>query len=503
MAATNTILPKVNPDKAAAELCRRSFYYFVKYFWDTVIAEAPVWNWHIKYLCEELQTTYMRVALLDRGKRDENGNPVPERLPKLWDYEIYNVPPGSSKSTIISEMAPMWGWTIDPTLRYICGSYASTPAEDIAEKCHKIYNSDKYARLFPELVKNKSGARTHFRNGLMGERYTTSTGSAITGLHSHIKTIDDPMSPQIAYSKLERDRANKWVSETLGSRDVSAEITATIIVMQRLHQLDTTGYLLAKEREGIRIKHVCIPAELSSTIKPESLKVNYVEGLFDPVRFSTTTLTKKKIELGSYGYAGQMQQRPSPEDGGIWKKQWFTKIRRDKPPPGTVINFQGDTAYTSNSMNDPTGLIPYYVEHGNIFITHAISVLKEFPELLEWIPAYTRQQGYDNRSRIWIEPKASGKSIVQMAKRTTHLNILESIPPKEDKVTGAHSVSAIIESGKVIIHEGSWNDEFLDQISAFPNGDHDEYIDIIIAIIKRHLMSQSTNNINAASILTR
>jgi predicted phage terminase large subunit-like protein len=478
---------RINPHKAAAELCRRSFYFFVQYFWDTIIAEKPVWNWHIKYLCEELQQIGSRVA---------------KRESKEWDYVIINIPPGSSKSTIVSEMYPLWCWTIDPTQRFICGSYASTPAEDIADKCYNIFHSDKFNRLFPELLAKCSGGKTHIKNGFKGERYTTSTGSGITGIHAHQKIIDDPMSPAIAYSKIERDRANKWVSETIGSRNVDADLTVTIIVMQRLHEMDTTGYLLKKE--DLRIKHICIPAEISDNVKPAQLKEYYQEGLFDPKRRSKVSLATAKSELGSYGYAGQMQQRPSPEDGGIWKKNWFKIISRDKAPGNVEVNFQGDTAYTANSMNDPTGLIPYYVENGLLFLTHAISVNKEFPELLEFIPAYIKQYGYTQRSRIWIEPKASGKSIVQMAKRTTNLNVIESIPPKDDKVTSAHSVSAIIESGKVILHEGSWNNEFLEQVAAFPNADHDEYVDIVVAIIKRHLMNNNqSNNINAASILRR
>ena len=110
-------LPPIN--QVRAELYKRSFYEFVQYFWDTIIAEEPIWNWHIKYLCDELQTIGERVA---------------KRQNKEYDYYIINVPPGSSKSTIISEMYPLWCWTIDPTQRFICGSYASTPAEDISEK---------------------------------------------------------------------------------------------------------------------------------------------------------------------------------------------------------------------------------------------------------------------------------------------------------------------------------------------------------------------------------
>jgi hypothetical protein len=226
----------IDANKAAAELCRRSFYFFVQYFWDTIIAEPLIDNWHIKYLCEELQSI---------------GTRIKNRQVKEYDYYIINIPPGSSKSTIISEMYPLWCWAIDETQRFICGSYASTPAEDIAEKCYNIFHSEKYRKLFPHLVQNASGGKTHFKNGLKGERYTTSTGSGITGIHAHQKIIDDPMNPQIAASMVERDRANKWISETIGSRNVDANVTVTIVVMQRLHEKDTTGYLLGKE--GLRI----------------------------------------------------------------------------------------------------------------------------------------------------------------------------------------------------------------------------------------------------------
>lgn len=455
---------------------QKSFYEFVKYFWDTVIAEEPVWNWHIKYLCEELQVIGERVA---------------RREAKEWDYVIINIPPGSSKSTIVSEMYPVWCWTIDATQRFICGSYASTPAEDIAEKCYNIYTSEKFARLFPELVKGKSGGKTHFRNGLKGERYTTSTGSGITGIHAHQKIIDDPMSPQIAYSQLERDRANKWVSETIGSRNVSAEITVTIIVMQRLHQRDTTGYLLGKE--GLRIKHICIPAELSDNVRPEELKTYYVDRLFDPVRRSRASLATAKTELGSYGYAGQMQQRPSPEEGGIIKKSWFTVVKKERPMPvEATIHFQLDTAYTEDKKNDPTAILPYYVQKGNLYITHALSVWKEFPDLVRFLPEYVRAQGYRDQSLIHVEPKATGIPLVDTIKDSTNLNIVRSEAPKEDKITRLHRVSPKIEAGRVYLHEGPWNESFIEQVCTFPNGEHDDELDCLVAAIMRELMTDNS-----------
>ncbi|MEX6691246.1 phage terminase large subunit [Danxiaibacter flavus] len=477
MQSTQTIQkPKISitHEQLYAEISRRSFYQFVIYFWDTVIAETPIWNWHVKYLCDQLQAI---------------GERVKERKPKEFDYFLINVPPGSSKSTIISEMYPVWCWTIDATQRFICGSYASTPAEDIAEKCYKIYTSDKYKRLFPHLHGKKAGGgKTKFSNGLGGERYTTSTGSGITGIHAHQLIVDDPMSPQIAASQTERERANKWVQETLSSRKVSQEVTVTIIVMQRLHELDTTGYLLKKEEEGLRIKHICIPAELSNDVKPAELRNFYVDGLFDPVRRTRQSLLQARLELGSYGYAGQMQQRPSPAEGGIIKKHWFAIIQRDRLLDYTIPHFQLDTAYTEDEENDPTAVVCYYMENDKVHVYNRISVWKEFPDLIKWLPEYVTQNGYTNRSKIYVEPKASGKSVVQTIRKGTKLNIIESAAPDDDKMTRAHIVSPKIESGQVILHAGQWSDPFVNQITSFPNAQHDDEFDCLIAIIMRELM---------------
>lgn len=460
-------IPTVN--EIEAELCRRSFYYFVQYFWDTIIAEKPVWNWHIEYLCNELQKV---------------GTRVKDRLPKEFDYLIINIPPGSSKSTIVSEMYPLWCWTIDPTQRFICGSYASTPAEDIAEKCYNIYQSEKFGQLFPHLVCNSSGAKSNFKNGLLGERYTTSTGSGITGIHAHQILLDDPMNPKVSDSVLERNSANKWVSETISTRKVDNDVTVTIIVMQRLNEMDTTGYLIKK---GVKIKHICIPVELSNDVRPVELREKYVDGLFDPVRRSFESLQATKIELGSYGYAGQMMQTPSPADGGILKKAWFPIVGIESLPPNLVAKFQLDTAYTDKQKNDPSAGTAYMSDGNYVYILNSQSIYKEFPALCAWIPEWVNQYHYSDQSRIYVEPKASGKSTVQQVKQTTKLNIFEDEAPDKDKVTRANAASPKCEAGRVVLIRGPWNDSFLNQIAAFPNGAHDDEVDNLSAIVNREL----------------
>lgn len=468
----------ISKSKIEAELCRRSFYRFVKSFWEVIITEPPVWNWHIKYLCDLLQHIGIRVK---------------NRLPKEYDYYIINVPPGSLKSTIVSEMYPIWCWVIDPSQKFICGSYSSTVAEDLASKSYNIFHSEKFQKLFPKLHSRKpSGGKTHFHNGWKGERYTTSSGSMIQGIHAHQKLLDDIIGRMEAHSKVERKKVNDWLSETISTRNVDAKISTTILVMQRLHKQDPTGYLL--DKEGLKIFHVCLPVELTPDVKPLELSQFYVNGLFDPERKPRERLIVERTELGSYGYAGQMLQRPSPAEGGIIKKEWFNISERAELPPMVKLYFQMDTAYTEDEMNDPSGILAYYIENNNLYIVNAISVYKEFPDLIRWLNSYTIEKGYRNTtSKIYVEPKASGKSVVQTIRAISDLNIIESKAPTEDKISRLNIVSPKIESGRVFLHRGGWNDSFINQVTDFPNADHDEYVDCLVAIIIRELIDTNFN----------
>ncbi|MBX3253928.1 MAG: phage terminase large subunit [Chitinophagaceae bacterium] len=461
---------KIDVNRAIAEKCRRSFYFFVQTMWDTVISETPVWNWHIKYICDELQDVGLRV------KRREK---------KLFDYYIINVPPGTSKSTVISEMYPVWCWTIDPTQRFICGSFSSTVSEDIAEKCKKVFTSEKYQRLFPD-VGIKKDAKTHLATSKNGERYTTSTGSGITGIHAHQLIIDDPLSPQQASSEVERETANKWISETLSTRKVNKEVSVVILVMQRLHENDPTGYLLAKK--SLKVKHVCFPAEDSEVVKPKECRGFYKGGLMDAARMTREVLSQAKEDLGSYGYAGQYEQTPADLSGGIIKRGWFDII--DGSWLGKDVHFVLDTAYTVKKENDPSGFMSYYVDGNNLVISDWESMRLEFPALTKHTVSFAKRNGYSSRSAIRIEPKASGKSLVQQLRAETNMNVIEDENPEKDKVTRATAITATLESKRVKLLRGSWNESFLHEVCTFPRATHDEAVDCLVMAVNRELIKQ-------------
>lgn len=454
-------------EEARAEKCRRSLFYFVQEFWEVVIQETPIWNWHIPYICEELQ------------KLSEN---IKLRKPKLYDI-IINIPPGTTKSTIVSIMYPAWLWTIDPSIRIISNSYSGDLSLELATKSKDIIESDKYRRYFPYVnIRSDKSGKQHYENENGGFRYATSTGATVTGFHAHIIINDDPVNPKQANSEVMRVTANEH-TKTLSSRKVNKENTPVVTIMQRLHDEDVTGYLLKKK--GDKIKHICLPAEISDDVKPSELKEKYIDGLLDPNRLSRDVLEEAKIDLGSMQYAGQYRQRPVQDGGNIVKSIWFGKVsfsefkalRFNEP-----MHFYLDTAYEKKSKtsdNDPSGILAACRIGQYIYIYNAQKVYKEMPDLLRFLPEYITTHGGNKESILHVEPKANGISVVQMLEALTTLNVKRTPTPTDSKETRFKVVSPRIECGRVILVEGEWNEPFLDEVCGFPSVKHDEYVDIL------------------------
>lgn len=454
-------------DKIESEACKESLFEFVKSFWSEIIPEEPVYNWHIPYLCEELQI--ISEWIFNRQKKE-------------YDL-IINIPPGTTKSTIITIMFPAWLWAVDPTIRVISNSYAADLALDHSVKSRDIITSEKYIRLFPETrIRPDKSAKGAYENTSKGARYSTSTGSAITGKHAHIIINDDPLNPKQASSDADRKQAIEH-TKTLSSRKVNKKNTPTITIMQRLHEQDVTGYLLSKK--GDTIKHICLPAELSDSVKPVDLKQRYIDDLLDPIRLDSEVLKEAKKDLGSYGYANQFEQETAPPEGGIFKKDWFPIIQWKPEYESLIWNFAVDTAYTEKLDNDESAFIAYAHHKNDLIIRHVNECWLELPELVKHSISYSSLHGFSRNSRMYVEPKASGKSLVQTLGTDHAFNAVEDKTPLKDKVARAQGASPPCEAKRVKLIEGNWNKDFLDRLTAFPNNKHKGLVDCLsIAVDK-------------------
>ena len=448
-----------------AELCRRNFFYFVQHFWDVIIPESPIYNWHIKYLCDQLQKVVERVA---------------RREHKEYDV-IINIPPGTSKSTIATVMLPVWAWTIDPSIRNLTASYSASLSIDHALKSRDIVRSDKYREFFPEVqIKQDQDNKSHYKNTAGGERYATSVTGTVTGFHAHLIVVDDPLNPKGATSEVERESANQFMDVTLSTRKVDKAVTPTILVMQRLHENDCSGHWLAKENK--KIKHICLPGELSNDVKPIELKKHYVDGMLDKDRLDKEVLSELKINLGSYGYAGQIMQTPAPLGGGIWK-QWIIPVDdRDFPTTLLHVGSDWDLAYTEKETNSASAFVTAGMFDGKMYIDNIGFEWLEFPKLM----AYMR----DKKAPHYIEQKASGKSAKQVLTN-------QGVPAIEvpviggDKVARATMATPYAESGMIYCRRSILDKLYSDPrqgILLFPKAEHDDVQDALVQSINRLLI---------------
>jgi len=467
------LLKGLDLTKLKAELYRKSFYEFSLEAFKTLHnGQELTPNWHIKLLCDRLQVEAERIV---------NGG---ERTKHL----LINVPPRTLKSELVNVFFSVYCWILKDSIQFISSSYSASLSIVLSTQSRRLIESDWFRLHFPDVHLSKDeNTKSRFTTPNGGLRYSTSTGGTITGMGGDIIVIDDPQNPQLARSEVERENANRFFNETLRSRLNNPDKGVFIVIMQRLHENDLTGMLLSKEPNNW--EHICLPAELSDNVLPIELNKFYVDGLLFPQRLSKSVLDGFKTGLGSYGYSGQYSQLPSPSEGGIFKGQWFNIIKQ--LPAGLLMDslkwdYYLDTAYTNKQENDATAMLACAFHNNELYIRDVRAVRMEFPELIKEIQLFTSINGYTNRSRIYVEPKASGKSIVQMLKRSTGLNIMEDKPPTQDKISRASSVSAFVESGRVNLLDGRYIDGFLNELKAFPNGSHDDQVDILIMAIDKN-----------------
>jgi len=455
---------EINLNKAKAELCKRDFFFFLQEFWSVIIPEEPQYNWHIEYLCKELQKMVEAIS---------------NREPKEYDL-IINIPPGTSKSTIATIMLPAWSWVVDPSIRNLTASYSASLSTDHALKSRDIIRSDKFKEYFPDIaIKHDQDNKTHYKNTGGGERYATSITGTVTGFHAHLIIVDDPLNPKGAASEADRTSANSFMDVTLSTRKVSKSVTPTILVMQRLHELDCTGNWLKKK--GKKIKHICLPGEMSKDVNPPQLKDYYTNGMLDPVRLNNNDLTELKVNLGSYGYAGQIMQIPTPADGGIWKK-WIKSVNDDNFPTDLKqIGSDWDLAYTEKETNSASAYVTAGLYNGNMYIDDIGFKWLEFPGLMTYMKS--------KRFPHYIEGKASGKSAKQTL-TNQGIPAIEVQVDGGDKVARATMATPYAESGMVYCRasllEKLYNDS-KQGILLFPNAEHDDLQDALVQSINRLL----------------
>lgn len=454
--------PMFDPVKARARLCRNSYYEFVRHLWDAVVPDKPVWNWHIRQLCDELEAIARRVAA---GQDKE------------YDL-IVNIPPGTTKSTICSIMFPAWVWTFMPHARFICCSYDAPLALALSRKCRKVIKSKKYRALFPHVeIDPTQDSKTLFANSAGGERYAVGSGQGVMGNHAHFIVIDDPIDPKRAASDAELAATNIWIKDELSGRKTDKRVTVTVLVMQRLSREDPTA-VMAKQA-GVR--HLKLPATDDFEVSPPELRRFYVDGLLDPVRMPRKVLDAiRSGPRGEFVWAGQYGQDPIPPGGGMFKTQFivvepapartrFRKLVRYWDKAGT----QGGGAYTVGVLMG----VEREADGGRFWVLDVVREQLDSHRRERLIRKVARRDGKGVVVGVEQEPGSAGKESASATVRRLPGHVAVALRATGDKEVRADPFSVQVNASNVSMALAPWNDDYIEELRYFPFSTFKDQVD--------------------------
>lgn len=436
---------------------------FVREAWHVLEPDAAlVWNWHLDALCAHLEA-------ITEG-----------RINRL----LVNVPPGSSKSLFVSVMWQSWEWGPQArrSLRYLTTAFNDGPVKRDTRKCRDLIMSDWYQALWPEVRLTRTGEMS-FANSDTGTREGVPFGS-LTSQRGDRLLIDDPHSTETAESPAERTSTTRKFREGATNRLNDQEKSAIVVVMQRLHEQDVSGVILEL---GMEYVHLNLPMEFEVKKRCRT-SIGFVDprrhegDLLDPVRFPRETVEKLKRDMGSYAYAGQYQQRPAPREGGMFKRGWFDVV--DVAPATAQKVRRWDFAATDPKEKKRKGGDPDWTvglllsEYRGIYYVEAVAREQESPAGVErLLRAVATQDGKAIKVVIPQDPGAAGKSnAAHLIKMLVGWNV-RAVLESGSKEVRANPVSAQAEAGNIKLVRGPWNEAFLEEVSMFPNGSHDDQVD--------------------------
>lgn len=467
------------------ELCERRFRYYIEPAWEIVEPVTPfVPGMHIDAICEHLQ------AISDGEIKNL----------------IINVPPRHMKSLLTCVLWPTWEWTIRPEMRYLCMSYADALAIRDSLKCRRIIRSAWYQRLWGNVFQltGDQNAKTRFENDRTGFRIAAGVGGLGTGEGGNRIVVDDPIKAADARSDTMLQNVIDWWDGTMSTRRNSQD-SARVIIMQRLHERDLTGHILSKMAEGgTHYEHLCLPAEYEprkfiSAIGWQDPRTEPGELLW-PELNPREYVEELKRELGEYGAAGQLQQRPTPEGGGIFKKEWWSILqdrnRYDLEDKKIVRGVVGrwiffDTAMKDADSNDYScGTIFELWPDYRIGLRHVWMDRIQSAFLPKEIARLATRWNRDGKlQRVVIEDRNSGTTAIQTLRASADdpwlANLIEGFVPNESKEYRARQASIWCEKDCVLFPYpnalAEWYfatiDDTTGQLFKFPNAEHDDFVD--------------------------
>ena len=492
-------------DRCDALRFESSLLDFTQAFWPVIEPQPFECNWHIEAICDHLEAV---------ANREIKGG------------LLINMPPRHMKSLGANVFFPAWVWAQNPNpdddptythqlregswrgpgVKFMHLSYEGRLATRDGVKCRRIIQSPKYQRLWGDRYQllPDQNQKTRFENTAGGYRLSTSETGVITGEGGDIIIFDDPHNVRKigGASDVARENSLRFWDEAMSSRLNDPQNGVFVVIMQRVHENDLSGHILKTE---LGWTHLCLPARYeadhpfpirtsvkrkSSGKTPEQRQVwadpRQVGEVLWPQKFPFPALQRisKDETVSNHMAAGQLQQRPTAREGGLFKRAWF-----DNPvkyaPEGLRLVRSWDLASTEDGGDYTVG-----VKMGINDDTKQIYIIEVTRG--QWSPAKVEAEimkaahwdGYETAIRLPKDPGGAGKfQAAYLAGKLSGWTV-HTEAEVGDKVNRADPFAAQCEHGFVRLVEGPWNEAFVNELCAFPNGAHDDQVDAAAAAFR-------------------
>ncbi|MEP7077021.1 MAG: phage terminase large subunit [Acidobacteriota bacterium] len=359
-------------------------------------------------------------------------------------------------------------------------------------------NSDPNTNPFSQMLQfnsRPSNSIDEWETGKGGGLRAVGVGSGVTGFGASLIIVDDPVKWRAeAESETYRDNIYDWFTDDLYTR---LEPRGAIILIQtRWHEDDLAGRLLKEMREGgeqwdvidlpaIAEERVCtyepVAAGEEPVVKPDPLNRAIGEALC-PERFDIADLEKLKRKLGIYSFSALYQQSPTPADGGIFKRKWFSRTVSYVPPDVRLVRTYDLAVSTKTTADYTVSVLGGFDKLGNLYIVDVYRNRIEYPEQRRYLVNRLKDERNVEHA---VELALHGQALIQDLRREpgVRATALRGVQVSTDKITRALAWANLAEEGKLILVQGSWHHDFLEEVCRFPNAPHDDQVDAVSLLL--------------------
>ena len=500
--------------KAVRSGGKLSLYDFVRASWTILEPDNPFKpTWHVQSICEHLEA----VSALE--------------IKSL----IINLPPRMGKSLLVSVFWFAWTWTLNPYSRWVFASYGENLAHRDATKSRDVVTSRWYQDQWGDKFKLRGdqNAKEKIQNDKQGFRIATTVAGRALGEGGNFFVVDDPLKVEESESPNARQKVIDWWTGTVSTRGNDPKTFRRVVVQQRLHERDLSGYLMAEvggyeqlvipaeyeprrywlpDRGAVKPKDAIIPTKVQLRSKTASDPRTEEGELLWPARFGREQLEQLKKEL-RHRAAGQLQQRPSDPEGSIFRRSTFRTFYLEERKGGAVFVlpdptgdgvakvvpvaacrfFQtADTAQKIKKRNDYTAVCTAALAPGGFLLILDVYQCKlESPHLMKFMRAIkvgpvrwdaanlipVRVGRWPGKVfRQYVEDASSGSGLLQTA--AVELNPMARLSAAGDKGEKAAVLATLYEAGRVYhLAGGVWSSDTEEELCAFPSAAHDDRTD--------------------------